>query len=141
MGGAASLSLHKVDPVSSRPAGEEPGAPPGPAGEQPGAPHPHDEAEQTEPVSSPLRQGGEATGSYPPELRGRGATRSALDGEPGPRLAGSGTDSHGSLEAKRGPPRGLPDPRLHPQAPCQLPKAEQQGRDPMCLEGEGRWAV
>lgn len=85
---------------------------------------------------SPLRQGGEATGSHPPELRGqRGRQVRPGRGEPGPRLAGSGTDSHRSLEAERGPPRALTDPRPHPQAPHQLPKAEQQGSNPCVRRG------
>ena len=104
------------------------------AGEELESPPPHDEAEQTEPVTSPPHQGGEAAGSQPPEPGNRGATRSALDWKSlGPGWQGAALIPTG--------PWGRTDPRLHPQVPRQLPEAGQRGSDPVCPAGDGGRAV
>ena len=112
------------------------------AGEELESPPPHDEAEQTEPVTSPPCQGGEAAGSHPPEPGNRGAARSALDGESlGPGWQGAVLIPTGPWRLSEDPRGDRTDPRLHPQVPLRLPEAEQRGSDPVCPTGDRRRAV
>lgn len=126
MGSATSLSLHKGGPLSSGLAGEVLWS----------LPRPHDEAEQMEAVSSPLRQGGEATGSHPQNREARGATRSALDGE------SRGPGWQGVARIPTGPWRPSEDPRGASQIPgltlrrlTSFPRQSSKGAMPCVRRG------